>query len=60
MALFNTLISWSVLLDDRGLASLRAGAAAAQDPCPVDSVMVAELLVSCDVNAAVAYLSQGT
>ena len=53
-----TLSSWSVVLDiDVLLASLRAGAGA-QDTRPVDSVMVAELLVSCDVDAAVVYFPQ--
>lgn len=53
-----TLISRSVLLDiDVFLAPLWAGAAA-QDPRPVYSVMVAELLVPCYVHAAVVYFPQ--
>lgn len=53
-----TLVPWSVLLDvNVFLASLRAGAAA-EDSRPVDSVMVAEVLVSCDVDATVVYFSQ--
>ncbi len=53
-----TLISRPVILNiNVFLASLWAGATA-QDPRPVDSVMIAELLVSCDVDAAVIYLPQ--
>lgn len=53
-----TLSSWSVLLDvDVFLAPLRSGAAG-QDARPVDSVMVAEIFVSCDVDAAVIYFPQ--
>ena len=53
-----TLVSRPVVSDvDVLLASLRTGAAA-QDASPVDSVMVAELLVPCDVDAAVVYFPQ--
>lgn len=58
-ASLTTLISRPVLLDvDVLLASLRAGAAA-EDARPVDRVVVAEFLVSCDVDTAVVYFSQG-
>lgn len=57
-ASLTTLVSRSVVFDvDVFLASLRTGAAG-QDTSPVDSVMVAELLVPRDVDAAVVYFPQ--
>lgn len=53
-----TLIPRSVILDvDVLLASLRTGAAA-EESRPVDGIVVAEIVVSFDVDAAVVYFPQ--
>ena len=53
-----TLVSGSVFLDFDVFRASLPTRAAGQDPCPVNGVMVTELLVSCDVDAAVVYFPQ--
>lgn len=48
-----TLALETILLDVNVLLAALWAGAAAEEACPVDGVVVAQLLVSCDVDAAV-------